>query len=170
MKAGTPVADLEQVVVIRGAINSTDALCVVASLTSDVEASVESEMIYPYYCFDADCSVPTLVGRKQLSMICLVDAVNGLGATADSFELKKESVSNEQCLAADLDSDEAETIARRTVTHRLGKKLRTISSFDVHVTPRGLIHKRFWIVKTSDARVMVDSTNGSLHPLKLRAA
>ena len=164
------MADLEQVVVIRGAINSTDALCVVASLTSDVEASVESEMIYPYYCFDAACSVPTLVGRKRLSMICLVDAVNGLGATADSFELKQEIAPDDLILASDIDAAEAEKIAHRTVTHRLGKKLRTIASFDVHVTPRGLIHKRFWIVKTSDARIMVDSTTGSMHPLKLRAA
>ena len=164
------MTDQQQVVVVRGAINATDALCVVASLTSDVEATVESEMIYPYYCFDADCSVPTLVGRKQLSMICLVDAVNGLGATADSFELKKETVSKDILLTSDIDDAEAEKIAHRTITHRLGKKLRTISTFDVAVIPRGLIHKRFWIVKTSDARVMVDSTTGSLHPLKLRAA
>lgn len=164
------MTDQQQIVVIRGAINATDALCVVASLTSDVESTVESEMIYPYYCFDADCSVPTMVGRKQLSMICLVDAVNGLGATADSFELKQEIAPNDLILASDIDAAEAEKIAHRTVTHRLGKKLRTIASFDVHVTPRGLIHKRFWIVKTSDARIMVDSTTGSMHPLKLRAA
>jgi len=159
-----------QVVVVRGAINATDALCVVASLASDVDAVFESEMIYPYYCFDADCRVPTLAGRKQFSMICLVDAVNGLGATADSFELKRETVPMELLLAADIDGQAAAKTAQRTVTHRLGRKLRTISTFDVDVTPRGLIHKRFWIVKTSDARVMVDSTTGSLHPLKLRAA
>ena len=164
------IAEQEQVVVIRGAINATDALCVVASLTSDVDATFESEIIYPYYCFDADCRVPTLIGRKQFSMICLVDAVNGLGATADSFELKKEILPLELLLAADIDDQAAAKIANRTVIHRLGRKLRTISTFDVGVASRGLIHKRFWIVKTSDARVMVDSTTGRLHPLKLRAA
>ena len=158
------------VVVIRGAINRTDALCIVASLTGDVEANVEKEMIYPYYCFDASCRVPTLAGRKDLSMVCLVDAVNGLGATADYFELKKESVPADRLLAADIEAEEAGSIAQRTVTHRLGKKLRTIASFDVDVRPRGLVHKRFWIVRTEAARVMVDSTNGGLHPLKLRAA
>ncbi len=162
--------DRQQVVVIRGAINATDALCVVASLTGDVEASVEKEMIYPYHCFDANCSVPTLVGRKEISMLCLVDAVNGLGATADSFELKKETVCGARLLDADIEAAEAAAIAQRTVTHRLGRKLRTITSFDVCVTPRGLVHKRFWIVRTREARVMVDSTNGGLHPLKLRAA
>ncbi len=162
--------DAEQVVVIRGAIGATDAQCVVASLTGDVEASIEEEMIYPYYCFAANCSVPTLVGRKNISLLCLVDAVNGLGATADSFELKTEIASGDRLLDADIEAGEAAAIAQRTVTHRLGKKLRTIASFDVSVAPRGLVHKRFWIVRTREARVMVDSTNGGLHPLKLRAA
>lgn len=164
------MSDRQQVVVVRGAINSTDALCIVASLTGDVEASVEKEMIYPYYCFGANCSVPTLAGRKEVSMLCLVDAVNGLGATADNFELKKETVCGEHLLDADIEAGEAAAIAQRTVTHRLGRKLRTITSFDVSVTSRGLVHKRFWIVRTREARVMVDSTNGGLHPLKLRAA
>ncbi len=160
----------EQVVVIRGSLNSTGALCVVASLTGDIDATVDSQVIYPYYCFDADCSVPTLVGRKHVSLIGLVDAMNGLGATADSFELKRETVAKEHLLEADIDEESAADIARRTLTHRLGKNLRMISSFDVVIRPRGLIYKRFWIVQSSEAKVMVDSTTGSLHPLKLKAA
>lgn len=160
----------EKVVVVRGSITSIDALCLVSSLTGDIEAKLEPEVIYPYYCFDADCSVPTLVGRKDISLICLVDAVNGLGATADSFELKKETVPAKWLLPAELESEKAADIAQRTVTHRMGKKLRMIASFDVSIVPRGIVHKRFWIVQSSEARVMVDSTTGSLHPLKLRAA
>ena len=164
------VRDREQVVVIAGVLGATDALCVVASLTGDLEARVEKDILYPYHCFDADCSIPTLAGRKGLTMICLVDAVNGLGATADNFELKSEAVSAASLLEAEIDSDSAGDIAHRTVTHRLGRKLRTISSFDVALLPRGIVHKRFWIVRTSDVHVMVDSTSGGLHPLKLRAA
>lgn len=160
----------EQIVVVRSAVTATDALCVVANLTGDLDARVESEVIYPYHCFSGDCSVPTLVGRKQLAMICLVDAVNGLGATADSFELKKETVPVEQILAADVDEKSAAEIARSTLTHRLGRKLRMIASFDVAMNGRGLVHKRFFIIQSSDARVMVDSTTGGLHPLKLEAA
>ena len=162
--------DKAQAVVIRGALNATDALCVVASLTGDFEARVEKEVIYPYYCFDADCSIPTLAGRKALTMICLVDAVNGLGATADNFEQKNENLGAQTLLAAEIEPDAAGEIAHRTVTHRLGRKLRTIATFDVQLKARGIVHKRFWIVRTSDARVMVDSTSGGLHPLKLRAA
>jgi hypothetical protein len=169
IRVGT-VPDKVQAVVIRGALNATDALCVVASLTGDVEARVEKEILYPYHCFDADCSIPTLVGRKRLTMLCLVDAINGLGATADNFELKSESVRAASLLESEIDQDAAGDIAHRTVTHRLGRKLRTISTFDVALAPRGIVHKRFWIVRTSDARVMVDSTSGGLHPLKLRAA
>jgi hypothetical protein len=164
------MSNQEDMVVVRGSITSIDALCLVSSLTGDMEVHLEPEVIYPYYCFDAECSVPTLVGRKDISLICLVDAVNGLGATADSFELKKESLSPTMRLPVELELKTAVDIAQRTVTHRMGKKLRMIASFDVSIVPRGMVHKRFWIVQARDARVMVDSTTGSLHPLKLRAA
>ena len=162
--------DKEQAIVVRGALNATEAMCVVASLTGDFDASVENEILYPYHCFDADCSIPTLAGRRSLTIICLVDAVNGLGATADNFVLKNESVSATSLIGSEVDSTAAGDIAHRTVTHRLGRKLRTISTFDVALTPRGIVHKRFWIVTTNNARVMVDSTSGGLHPLKMRAA
>lgn len=164
------MSNQEDMVVVRGSITSIDALCLVSSLTGDMEVHLEPEVIYPYYCFDAECSVPTLVGRKDISLICLVDAVNGLGATADSFELKKESLSPAMRLPVELELKTAVDIAQRTVTHRMGKKLRMIASFDVSIVPRGMVHKRFWIVQARDARVMVDSTTGGLHPLKLRAA
>lgn len=160
----------KQVVVVRGSITSRDALCLVSSLTGDINVTLEPAMVYPYYCFDASCSVPTLVGRKDISLICLVDAVNGLGATADSFEFKNETVTVEQLLPTEICSDAAAEIAQRTVTHRMGRKLRMIASFDVSIVPRGVVHKRFWIVQSTDARIMVDSTTGNLHPLKLRVA
>lgn len=160
----------EQVVIARSSFSSTEALCFVASLTGDIEAKVEKDIVYPYYCFDADCSVPTMVGRKKVSLICMVDAVNGVGATADSFVLKNESVPLSSLLPSEIGDEEAARIANRTVSHALGKKLRTMTSFDVALKPRGLVHKRFWIVHSSEARVMVDSTTGGLHPLKLRAA
>jgi hypothetical protein len=159
-----------EAVVIRGALTSTDALCVVASLTGDLDARIEKEVVYPYYCFEAKSKVPTLRGRRALDMICLVDAVNGIGATADEFQLTRERLPAARLLATEIDADEALETARGTVTHRLGRKLRTITSFDVELVSRGLVHKRFWIVRSTDARIMVDSTNGSLHPLKMRAA
>jgi hypothetical protein len=159
-----------QAVMIRGAFNATDALCVVASLTGDLAARVERDVIYPYYCFDASCSIPTLAGRKPLSMVCLVDAVNGLGATADSFELGTERVPAAAIMATALAAGDAADIAIRTATHALGRKFRTIADFDVDLARRGLVHKRFWIVRTSEARLLVDSTTAGWYPLKLMAA
>ena len=159
-----------ELVVVRTAFSATEAMCVVASLTGDFDARVNDEVIYPYHCYVADCSVPTMVGRKQVSMVCLVDAINGLGATADSFNLRTETVPVEQVLNVDVAAEEAERIAKNTLTHALGRKLRMIASFDVALHARGLVHKRFWIVETKDTRVMVDSTTGGLHPLAMRAA
>jgi hypothetical protein len=161
---------MTEAIVIQGALNATDALCVVATLTEDFEARIESEVVYPYFCFEAACSIPTLAGRRQLTMLCLVDAINGVGATADEFQLGSERVAPGRVLDAEVDDAEAASIARKTVSHRLGRKLRTITTFDVELKARGLVHKRFWIVRSSEARIMVDSTNGSLHPLKLKAA
>ena len=160
----------EEVVAIHGEFNATDALCVVASLTGEVDAHVESGVFYPYYCFDAGCTVPTLAGRRELSMICLVDAVNGIGATADSFELESLSVPDTDVLKPDIDDQTARKTAERTMTHRLGRNLRTIRNFDVQLAARGLVHKRFWIVQTLHARVMVDSTTGRWYPLTVKAA
>jgi hypothetical protein len=164
------MSEREHVIIARTSFSATDALCFAASLTGDIEAKVESDIIYPYYCFDATCSVPTMVGRKKVSLLCLVDAINGLGATADNFELKSEAVDTKSLLRGDMGDTDAREIAHRTVTHHLGRKLRTITTFDVSLQARGLVHKRFWIVQTSEARVMVDSTTGGFHPLKLRAA
>lgn len=160
----------DRVVMIRGTFNATDALCVVASLTGDVEARVEKEVIYPYFCYDARCAAPAAAGRKAVSVICLVDGVNGLGATADSFELKKESVKAAKIMESTIEAGHAKRIAERTVSHRLGRSFRTIADFDVVLTSRGLVHKRFWVVQTSEARLLVDSTTAGWLPLKLEAA
>lgn len=160
----------EQVVLIHGAFDATHALCVAASLTGDLDAKVESDRLFPYFCYDADCRVPTLAGRRQVSLACLVDAVNGLGSTADGFELENASVPAGRLLETAIGADEAIRIAERTVTHGLGRRARTIASFDVRLTPRGIVYKRFWIVRTSEARLLVDSTTAGWFPLKLEAA
>lgn len=160
----------EQVVLIHGAFDATHALCVAASLTGDLDARVESDRLFPYYCYDAACRVPTLSGRRKVSLVCLVDAVNGLGSTADAFELENASVPAGHLLETAIDAGEAARIAERTVTHALGRRARTIASFDAKVTPRGLVYKRFWIVRTNEARLLVDSTTAGWFPLKLEAA
>jgi hypothetical protein len=160
----------KHIVMVRGSFNATDALCVVASLTGEADARVEKEVIYPYYCFDAGCAAPAAAGRREVSIICLVDAVNGLGATADSFELEKALVKDSKIMELTIDEEHARRIAGRTVTHRLGRAFRTIADFEVKLRHRGLVHKRFWVVRSSEARLLVDSTTAGWLPLKLKAA
>ena len=160
----------EQVVLIHGAFDATHALCVAASLTGDLDATVETDRLFPYFCYDAACRVPTLAGRRTVSVACLVDAVNGLGSTADGFELETATVPAARILDTTIAADEAARIAERTVTHGLARRARAMTSFEVRLSPRGIVYKRFWIVRTSEARLLVDSTTAGWFPLKLEAA
>lgn len=159
-----------RVTIIDGEVGSSDAIRIATAATGDDNAFVERAVCYPYYWFEARCTLPSLAGRQAMSLTCLVDAINGIGATADEFQTKEEVIRAGDELAERIDDDEAAEIARRTISHTLSRKVRTIASFDVELEPCGVIHKRYWIIRTSGARLMVDSSTGHLHPLKLRAA
>lgn len=161
---------MHRTTVIGGEVGSSAALRMVQELSGDQSVWMEREVLYPYYWLKASFAVPTIAGRQEATLDCLVDAINGLGATADHFATDDVAVSATAPLSARIDTSEAHAIARRTITHRLGKKFRMIASFDVSVAWRGLVHKRFWIVRSGEARVMIDSTTGRMHPLKSRAA
>lgn len=160
------MTEVPTVEVIRGSFAATKARRLVAAVTGDRSAAVEGEICYPYHSFSADCRVPTLAGRKMLSLACLVDAVNGLGATAGRFSVAGEPVAPQDILVQEVGGQTAAGIAQRTIVDHLGRKLRSIAHFEVSLTSRGLIHKRFFIVRCAKARMMVDSTTGLMHPLK----
>ena len=164
------MADMTTVTIIPGTVAASDAQTAIATLSGDDRAHVERDVIYPYYCFDAGCRVPTLAGRRSVDTVCLVDAVNAIGATADGFQVKRERVPAGRLLAPALPVAEADAIATRTVAHWLGRSLRTITNFDVALEPRGLVHKRFWIVHANGSRLLVDSTTAGWIPLGLEAA
>lgn len=156
--------------VIRGEVSAVDAMQIVATLAQTSDAGLERAVYFPYYHFVATARLPALAGKQQASMTCLVDAVNGLGATAAAFSTDDKTLRDTELLAHRTGSEEAARIARRTATHRLSQKLRTIASFELAVIPEGLVYKRFWIVHSGRWRAMVDSTTGRLHPLKSFAA
>lgn len=156
--------------VIRGSIAAAGARRLVAAATRDRCADVEGEICYPYHSFSADCLVPTLAGKKMLSLACLVDAINGLGATAGPFSVAAEPVATQDILVQEVGGETAAGIAQRTIVDHLGRKLRSIAHFDVNLTSRGLIYKRFFIVRCATAKMMVDSTTGLMHPLHREVA
>ncbi len=155
--------------VIREQVDSTTALRNVEVMT-DVPAVIEESVLYPYIGFTACCTVPTMIGKKKVSVTCLVDGVNGLGATADSFRTEEALAHDDVRLQSKITADDAQRTARRTVTHRLGKKLKMIAPFDVQLETTGIVYKRFWVIRIGDGRIMADSVTGNMHPLSVTAA
>jgi hypothetical protein len=164
------MADEKMLTVIREQFDASAALESIHAVRGDVAGVVEQKLVYPYYRFKAGCKVPTIIGRQDVVVDCLVDGINGLGATADPFSTNQLSVKTENVLQPDISNREAVKIAHRTVTHQLGKKLKMIAPFDVVLEATGLIYRSFWIVRIGDSRVMVDSVTGSMHSVCASAA
>ena len=164
------MAKQEKFTIIRERVDSTAALQNVVGMTDDIPAVIEGSVLYPYIGFTAQCSVPTMIGKKEICIDCLVDGVNGHGATADSFSTERMVASDEVKLQSTITDDEARRTAQRTVTHRLSKQLKMIAPFDVQLNAAGTVYKRFWIIRIGDARIMADSVTGNMHPLSASAA
>lgn len=134
------------------------------------DAEIERQVWYPYFSFDASCRVPTLVGRREVSIPCLVDAVNGVAMTCDRFKPGEMHVDASELLAADIDSDKAAAAAERAVAHQLGKRARMIAEFRVQLERPRLVYRRFWVVRAGERLSMVDSVSGALQSLQVTAA
>jgi hypothetical protein len=158
------------VAVICEQLDAVAALQSARNVIGDLSLSVERKMYYPYYRFEANCTVPTLFGRKPLSLVCLVDGLTGFGATVDPFSVEQITVSHDSLLRVDIDVDAATRGATRFLSHHLGRRLRMISRFDIQLDTVDRVYKSFWIVRLRDMAVMIDSMTGSIHPLRTRAA
>ncbi len=111
-----------------------------------------------------------MIGKQEVAVDCLVDAINGLGATTDPFATDQLNLSDENQLKPEITNCEAVKIAQRTVTHELGKKLKMIAPFDVTLDAKGMIYRSFWIVRIGDSRIIIDSVTGGMQPLRASAA
>jgi hypothetical protein len=156
--------------VIQQQVDAASALRSIDALSGGATATIERMMYYPYYRFTANCAVPTLFGRKAMTINCLVDGVSGLGATAGDFSLEPATVAADMLLQLAVSAQDAERAAHRTISHQLGRKLRMIATFQVEIEPQSVIYKGFWIVRSKDTLIMVDSSSGCIHPLSSRAA
>ena len=163
------MADEKMLSVIREQVDASAALQRIQAARGDVAGTVEEKMVYPYYRFKASCKIPTIIGKQDVTVDCLVDGINGLGATADPFATDQLNVTDENQLKPELSNCEAVKIAHRTVTHQLGKKLKVIAPFDVTLEATGLVYRSFWIVRIGDSRIMIDSVTGGTHPLSASA-
>ena len=165
----------ERVDLIRGQVDAATAAGIVGDLSGQPDAAdVECTRYYPYYRFAAECRLPTLFGAKRLTVDCLVDGVNALAATADRSAIERCMVARADLVSLEVDEAQARRAAVRTLSHRLGRKLRVIAPIDAELGAASLVYKRFWIVRAAGARaevrVMVDSITGAVLPLLTRAA
>lgn len=156
--------------IIRECVDANAALDLVMTVATGEQATIGQKMYYPYFQYNGRCSVPGLFGRRTAEITCLVDAVNGLGATAGRFDVDRRYLPINELIDVAISGEEAVRIAQRTATHRLTRRLRVIAAFELELEPKGIIHKGFWIVHSASATVMVDSVNGGLHPLNMCAA
>lgn len=160
----------DSISVIRQQVDAASALRRIDALAGAGTASIERKMYYPYYRFTANCAVPTLFGRKPMTVNCLVDGMSGLGATAGDFSIEATTVSADALLQLAVSAQEANRAAHRTVSHQLSRKLRMIASFRVDIEAQNIVYKGFWIIRSQDTLIMVDSSSGCIHPLSSRAA
>ena len=155
--------------VIRGQVDLHTALRSVASMAAGAPVVAERSVLYPYRAFNVRCSVATLSGPRSVSLRCLVDGINDVGATADAYVTDRLPANGELRLDAGVAPRDAERTAWRTITLRLGRTFRTIAPFGVQLEPAGLVYKRFWILRAGEARIMTDSVTGHVHPLNAAA-
>lgn len=160
----------DAITVVRERIDSATALRGVADKVPGLPVILEQSVLYPYIRFDARCTVPTISGRKTVSLSCLVDGMNGHGMTTDTFDTREICDPDGRTLRQVIRDDDARRTAQRTLTHGLGRKLKMIAPFDVRFEEEGTIYRRFWIVRVGDDRVIVDSVTGDTHPVCSRAA
>lgn len=159
-----------QCTVISGRIDAKVAVDIISPISKGDIVYIESLLYYPYFQFEGHCKIPMLFGSKVTDVVCLVDAVTGHGATADRFKTSQISIADADLIEPGVSSACAKQMACRTVTHSLSRNLRVISEFDLALKGCGVVYKGFWIVSDGSVRSMVDQVNGSLHPLRSRAA
>ena len=160
----------ERLTVFRHAIDVRDGGEEIVGKAEGASACVEREILYPYYGFDASCSMPTMFGVQEWSLRVLVDGINGTAATADEYATESLIGPAAVVLEPTICRGEAERIATRSIAHQVRRKIRIIATVDVSLELTGVVHRRFSIVRVAGGRVLADGVTGALHPLVTRAA
>ncbi len=93
------MAKQEVLPVITQQLDANAAARGLRTMTADDSATIERKVLYPYHRFSANCTVPTIFGKESLSVTCLVDGVNALGAKTDPFEAERITVAAEEVMS-----------------------------------------------------------------------
>ena len=85
--------------VINENLSFEDASSIYDKSLPDQAYNMVSKSYYPYFLFQANYKVPILLLQRQLSVNCMIDALNGQAATTDGFQVFETEVTHEDVLA-----------------------------------------------------------------------
>ena len=127
----------------------------------DQTYNMVSKSYYPYFLFQADYKVPILFLQKQLSVNCMIDALNGQAATTDNFQVFETEVAHDDVLANCINKKQAKKYGERYIMNHLGRSLKCIANFDVSMCFKNIVYKSFWVFEGDGCSLMIDSVTGS---------
>ena len=102
--------------VINENLSFEDASSIYDKSLPDQAYNMVSKSYYPYFLFQANYKVPILLLQRQLSVNCMIDALNGQAATTDNFRVFETEVAHEDVLANSIDKKQAKKIEEPTPT------------------------------------------------------
>ena len=126
-----------------------------------------SKSYYPYFLFQANYKVPILLLQRQLSVNCMIDALNGQAATTDNFHVFETEVAHEDVLANSIDKKQAKKYGKRYIINHLGRSLKCIANFDVSVCFKNIVYKSFWVFEGDECSLVIDSVTGSCKAINI---
>ncbi len=160
------MADAARIDCVRGYLDAADAAAAAGLKALPVQGA---EKVYaPHYWFTAFGCSPTLFGRRDFVIDCLVDACSGEAATADRFSIAEE-VPDGLVLPSTWTAADAARAAKRRTLANLTRQLRTLADFHVTFEARGLIYKPCWLVPDADEHLLIDALTGAWYSVPVPA-
>ena len=126
---------------------------------------IEGRVYYPYFRYVVRGALRWLFGRRPFEVDCLVDARTGRAATADSFVIETVRSEADSRLPVRQDPGTGRRQAERYTRHALGRAFRVLAGFRLQADEGELVHRPYWVVRASGARLLVDGVSGELHPM-----
>ena len=153
--------------VINENFSFEDASSIYDKSLPDQAYNMVSKSYYPYYLFQANYQVPILFLQKQLSVNCMIDALNGQAATTDGFQVFETEVTHEDVLANCINKKQAKKYGKRYIINHLGRSLKCIANFDVSICFKNIVYKSFWVFEGDECSLVIDSVTGSCKAINI---
>lgn len=130
---------------------------------------IENLVYYPYYFFEFDVSVKTVVGLKGKTA-CTVDALDGKCALVDVFpQLIQYEIETDFQLEIVITENEARKTAKYFISENISKKVKFLKVPEIKFSSETLYYRPFWLISLTKYKeqslIIVDAISGNYHPL-----